>query len=77
MELCQVVLLDENSGESADKLAFGAIGDLADCFQDGRIKGLLLGQEWIAKVLNTKTRYAKDTKATIRWARSMVNRATA
>ncbi|KZV72414.1 karyopherin Kap95 [Peniophora sp. CONT] len=77
LELCQVVLLDENSGESADKLAFGCIGDLADCFQDGRIKGVLVGSEWVAKVLNTKTRYAKDTKATIRWARSMVNRATA
>jgi len=76
LELCQQVLHDDNSGESLDKLAYGVIGDLADAFPQGQIKQYLLA-EWVARILNTKARYSKETKMTIRWAREMVKQATA
>ncbi|KAI0270716.1 karyopherin Kap95 [Gloeopeniophorella convolvens] len=76
LELVQKVLADENSGEPLDKLAYGAIGDLADAFPGGELKPLLLA-EWIAQSLVSKKGYDKETKTTVKWAREMVKRATA
>ncbi|KAA1475779.1 karyopherin Kap95 [Dentipellis sp. KUC8613] len=76
LELAQVVLADENSGEPSEKLAYGVIGDLADAFPNGQIKQHLLA-EWIASALSSRQRYSSDTKRTLRWAREMVKRATA
>ncbi|TFY83967.1 hypothetical protein EWM64_g25 [Hericium alpestre] len=76
LELTQQVLADENSGEPSEKLAFGIVGDLADCFPGGEIKQYLLA-EWLARFLSSRQRYSADTKRTLRWAREMVKRATA
>jgi importin subunit beta-1 len=70
LELVKQVLADENSVESLDKVAYGVLGDLADAFPNGQIKQLLL-HEWVARYLNRKNRYAKDTKQVIRWAREV------
>ncbi|KAI0033513.1 karyopherin Kap95 [Vararia minispora EC-137] len=75
LELVKQVLADENTVESLDKVAYGVLGDLADAFPHGEIKQLLL-LEWVARYLNRKNRYAKDTKAVIRWTRDVVKVAT-
>ena len=70
LELVQKVLADDNSGEPSDKLAFGAIGDLADAFPNGELKPLLLA-EWIATSLVSRKGYDKETKTTVKWAREV------
>ncbi|EIM80114.1 karyopherin Kap95 [Stereum hirsutum FP-91666 SS1] len=76
LELVNLILADENSGEPLEKAAFGIVGDLGDAFPNGEIKQYLL-QDWLHALLYSKQRYTSDTKKTIRWAREMVKRATA
>jgi importin subunit beta-1 len=71
LELVQKVLVDDNSGEPLDKLAFGVIGDLADAFPNGEIKPLLLA-EWMATSLVSRKGYDKETKTTVKWAREVL-----
>jgi hypothetical protein len=52
------------------KLAYGLLGDLADCFPNGEIKHLLLS-EWVASELRSKLRMPTETKKTLRWAREV------
>jgi len=75
LELIQRCLDDEEMSDSVIKLAYGLLGDLADCFPNGEIKQLLLS-DWVASELRSKLRLPSETKKTLRWAREMVKRAT-
>jgi len=70
LELVQRCLADDERTEAVVKLAYGLLGDLADCFPNGEIKQLLLS-EWIASELRTKLRMPSETKKTLRWAREV------
>ncbi|KAH9834388.1 ARM repeat-containing protein [Rhodofomes roseus] len=76
LELVQKCLADSERTDTAAKLCFGLIGDLADTFPDGQVKQLLLS-DWLMNELRQKNRYPQDVKKTLRWAREMVKRATA
>jgi importin subunit beta-1 len=76
LELIQRCLSDDERTEPLVKLAFGLIGDLADCFPNGQIKQYLL-QEWIANELRNKRGLTAEAKKTMRWAKEMIKRATA
>jgi importin subunit beta-1 len=75
-ELVQRCLSDEDRTDAIAKLSFGLIGDLADMFNQGQIKQLLLA-EWLATELRNRARLSNETKKTLRWAKEMVKRATA
>lgn len=70
LELIQRCLSDDERTEPLVKLAFGLIGDLADCFPNGEIKGYLL-QEWIANELRNKRGLSAEAKKTMRWAKEV------
>lgn len=70
MELIQRCLADEERTESLAKLAFGLMGDLADCFPNGQLKQLLL-QEWIVNELKNRRGLSPDVKKTMRWAKEV------
>ncbi|KDQ54461.1 hypothetical protein JAAARDRAFT_38128 [Jaapia argillacea MUCL 33604] len=76
LELVQRCLADEEKTDNLAKLAYGLIGDIADCFPAGQIKQLLLA-EWVGSELRSRGRFPPETKKTVRWAREMVKRATA
>jgi importin subunit beta-1 len=70
LELIQRCLSDDESTDSMVKLSYGLLGDLADCFQSGEIKQLLL-TDWVASELRSKARMPSETKKTMRWAREV------
>ncbi|EAU87645.1 karyopherin Kap95 [Coprinopsis cinerea okayama7 len=74
-DLIHRCLIDEERTDALVRLAYGLIGDLADCFPAGQIKPLLL-QQWVVAELRSKLRMPSETKKTMRWAREMVKIAT-
>ncbi|VDB89957.1 unnamed protein product [Peniophora sp. CBMAI 1063] len=77
LDACRTVLLDKSSSEDLDKLAYGVIGELADCFQDGSIASVLNEQQWLRDAFETTVVYSKDTRYAIRWAKGATRRAVA
>ncbi|KAF8638413.1 hypothetical protein AX17_002220 [Amanita inopinata Kibby_2008] len=75
LELLHRCFQDEERTDSLTKLAYGLLGDVADCFPNGEIKPLLL-VNWVAQELRSKHRMPAETKKTMRWAREMVKAAT-
>ena len=67
LDLIQRCLGDEERTDSAMKLSYGLLGDVADCFPNGEIKQLLLAP-WIVSELRAKVRMHAETKKTLRWA---------
>ncbi|KIY69243.1 ARM repeat-containing protein [Cylindrobasidium torrendii FP15055 ss-10] len=66
---------DDELSDSTQRLCYGLMGDLADCFPRGELKPALL-QQWVANVLRPRGRMSSETKKTMRWAREMVKIAT-
>ncbi|KIY48517.1 ARM repeat-containing protein [Fistulina hepatica ATCC 64428] len=75
LNLIRKCFYDEERTDTGLKLAYGLLGDLADCFPQGQIKHILLAS-WIAQELRTKQRMSAETKKTLRWAREAVKAAT-
>jgi hypothetical protein len=70
LELVQRCLSDEERSDSITRASFGIIGDLADIFNSGQIRQLLLA-EWLANELRSRARLPAETKKTLRWAREV------
>lgn len=72
-----VVATDQDQTDELLKGTLGIIGDLAEIFANGQIKGAL-DQQWIAEVLKSgRTRVGgPETKKLAKWAKEMVRRAT-
>lgn len=70
LELVSRCVVDEERTDALMRLSYGLIGDLADCFSDGRIKQFLLAN-WIAAEFRTRHRMPEETKRTLRWAREV------
>lgn len=70
LDLLQRCFQDEERSDALTKLAYGLLGDIADSFPNGEIKGLLL-VNWIASELRTKQRMPQETKKTMRWTREV------
>lgn len=70
LDLVRQIFDDEEKTDTAMKLGFGLIGDLADTFQSGQIKEHLLA-DWIAISFKNKSRLSLETKKTMRWAREV------
>ncbi|KAF4611535.1 hypothetical protein D9613_003835 [Agrocybe pediades] len=75
LELVHRCLTDEERSDALTRLAYGLIGDLAECFSNGQLKQLFLSN-WIASELRSRSRMPDETKRTMRWAREMVKIAT-
>ncbi|KAH9476952.1 Importin subunit beta-1 [Psilocybe cubensis] len=75
LELVHRCLSDEERSDSLVRLAYGLIGDLAECFSNGQLKQLFLSN-WLASELRSRNRMPDETKKTMRWAREMVKIAT-
>ncbi|TFK71549.1 ARM repeat-containing protein [Pluteus cervinus] len=75
LDLIRRCLADEERTDVIIRLAYGLLGDLADCFPGGQIKSVLL-EPWIVAELRSKHRMPAETKKTLRWAREMVKAAT-
>ncbi|KAH7099422.1 karyopherin Kap95 [Auriculariales sp. MPI-PUGE-AT-0066] len=73
LDLIRRTLEDEERPDNVAKLAIGLLGDIADAFPHGQIKDLLL-VDWVSGAV--KRGRGRDLKATIRWAREMIKRAT-
>ena len=70
LDLVNRCVADEERTDALMRLAYGLIGDLADCFPNGEIKQLLLAN-WIAAEFRTRHRMPDETKKTLRWAREV------
>lgn len=70
LELVHRCLADEERSDSLVRLAYGLIGDLAECFSNGQLKQLFLSN-WIASELRSRNRMPDETKKTMRWAREV------
>ena len=71
LDLIRRCLADEERTDAIVRLSYGLIGDLADSFQQGQMKQLLL-QQWLATELRTRSRMSTETKKTMRWAREVL-----
>jgi len=70
LELVHRCLTDEERSDALTRLAYGLIGDLAECFANGQLKQLFLAN-WIASELRSRSRMPDETKKTMRWAREV------
>lgn len=71
LELIHRAITEEDRPEPLFKLALGLVGDLAETFQNGEIRDLLL-EEWIINTLKSKTRgMSPESKRTLKWAKEV------